>query len=67
MFLQETNSKTEIENSWAVDNTYYFYSRGRSSNSVGSCIMVDKTLDYIVKEYTEIIPGKLQVLRVTNV
>ena len=63
-FLQETHSTKEIENTWAVDNTYDFYFSGRSSNSGGICIMVDKTLDYNVKEHTEIIPGKLQALRV---
>ena len=47
-----------------MDNTYDFYFSGRSSNSGGICIMVDKTLDYNVKEHTEIIPGKLQALRV---
>ena len=63
-FLQETHSTKEIENTWAADNTYDFYLSGRSSNSGGICIMVDKTLDYNVKEHTEIIPGKLQALRV---
>ena len=47
-----------------MDNTYDFYFIGRSSNSGGICIMVDKTLDCNVKEHTEIIPGKLQALRV---
>ena len=61
-FLQETHSKTKFENTWAVDNNYDSYFSGRSSNSGGICIMVDETLDYNVKEYTEIIPGKLQAL-----
>ena len=52
---------------WAVDNTYDFYFSGRSSNSGGICIMADKALDYNVKEHTEIIPRKLQALRVKNV
>ena len=47
-----------------MDNTYDFYFSGRSSNSGGICIKADKTLDYNVKEHTEIIPGKLQALRV---
>ena len=66
-FLQETHLTKEIETTWAVDNTYDFYFSGRSSNSGSICIMVDKTLDYNVKEHTEIIPGKLQALRVKNV
>ena len=47
-----------------MDNTYDFYFSSRSSNSGCICIMVDKTLEYNVKEHTEIIPGKLQALRV---
>ena len=63
-FLQETHETPEIEKTWAVDNTYDFYFSGRSSNSGGIFIMADKTLDYNVKEHTEIIPVKLQALRV---
>ena len=57
-FLQETHSTTEIENTWAVNDTYDFYFSCRSSISGYICIMVDKILDYNVKEHTEIIPGK---------
>ena len=64
-FLQESHSTPEIEKkTWTVDNTYDFYFSGRSSNSGGICKMADKALDYNVKEHTEIIPRKLQALRV---
>ena len=56
------HSTTKFENTWAVDNNYDSYFSGRSSYSGGICILVDETLDYNVKEYTEIIPGKLQAL-----
>ena len=63
-FLQETNSTKDVEAALAANSPYNFYFSGRSSSSSGICIMIDKQTDYDFVEHIEIIPGKIQALKV---
>ena len=63
-FLQETHSTKDVETARAANSPYNFYFSGRSSSSSGICIMIDKQTDYDFVEHIEIIPGKIQALKV---
>ena len=49
MFSTRNTFDKKNENTWAVDNTYDFYFSGRSSNSGGICIMVEKLSTIMLK------------------
>ena len=62
-FLQETHSKPEVETSWTSDSKQRIFFSGRSSTSGGICIIVNKSLQFKLIYHKEIIPGKIQALK----
>ena len=62
-FLQETHSKPEVEKSWTSDSKQHIFFSGRSSTSGGICIIVNKSLQFKLIYHKEIIPGKIQALK----
>lgn len=63
-FLQETHSKPEVESQWTKEcSKYDIHFSGRSSSSGGIGILLDKSLQFTMVYHKEIIPGKIQTLK----
>ena len=61
--LQETHSKPEFEPLWTRECKQHIFFSGRSSTSGGVCIIVRKSLQFKLIYHKEIIPGKMQALK----
>ena len=62
-FLQETHSKLEVEPLWTRESNQHMYFSGRSSASGGVCFIVKRSLHFNLIYHKEIIPGKIQALK----
>ena len=62
-FLQETHSKAEVETLWTRESEQHIFFSGRSSTSGGVCILLEKSLQFKLIYHKEIIPGKIQALK----
>ena len=62
-FLQETHSKAEVETLWTRESKQHVFFSGRSSTSGGVCILIEKSLQFKLIYHKEIIPGKIQALK----
>ena len=62
-FLQETHSKAEVETLWKRESKQHIFFSGRSSTSGGVCILLEKSLQFKLIYHKEIIPGKIQALK----
>ena len=62
--LQETHSKPDLESLWKLECKHHIFFSGRSSNSGGVCILVENSLQFKLIYHKEIIPGKIQALKV---
>ena len=61
--LQETHSKPDLESLWKRECKHHILFSGRSSNSGGVCILVKKSSQFKLIYHKEIIPGKIQALK----
>ena len=62
--LQETHSKQTVESQWTREcSKYHIYFCGRGSCSGGICILIDKTLQFALQYHKELIPGKIQTIK----
>ena len=61
--LQETHSKPDLESLWKRECKHHIFFSGRSSNSGGVCILVKKSSQFKLIYHKEIIPGKIQALK----
>ena len=59
--LQKTHSKPALKSLWKRECKHHIFISGRSSNRV--CILVEKSLQFKLIYHKEIIPGKIQVLK----
>ena len=63
-FLRETHSNPETENIWRQDCRHHIYFCGRSSTIGGSCILLNRALDFTLVYHKEILPGIIQALKI---
>ena len=62
-FLQETHSKPEFKNLWTHECKHHIFYSGRSSTGGGVCILVNKTLPFKLIYHKEILPRKIQSMK----
>ena len=61
--LQETHSKIEVESLWTRESKQHIFFSGRSSTSGDVCTLVKQSLKFKFIYHKEIIPGKIQALK----
>ena len=62
--LQETHSGVNTHDLWKHEWGNDTFWSGTSNNSEGIGILINPTVSYIIQKYSELIPGRMQILEI---
>ena len=65
-FLQETHLNKDSEQDWLTEWGQEAFFSGSKTNSEGICILFDKSFTFELTKYIDLVPGRLQVVKIKH-